>query len=41
MSVSSLVTSYEPHCVLVVLAVDDYNSLEIAENILGFLKGPR
>ena len=34
-------SSYQPHCVLVVLAVDDLPSLEVAENILAVTRESR
>ena len=33
-----MMTRYLPHCVLVVLGVDDYNSLLTAESMLDYIK---
>ena len=37
-SAEDLVSKYQPHCILVVLAVDDLTSLEYADSILEYLK---
>ncbi len=38
MSVENMVSTYQPHGILVVMAVDDFNSFQAADHTLSFLR---
>jgi hypothetical protein len=41
MSVENMVSTYQPHGILVVMAVDDYPSFQAADHILNFIRDAR